>query len=159
MNTRWSWARAFRLGILAALVVFASLSGLHLGTALAGPHGRHGGWGHPGHYRYGYAPVRQYHYAYRPIYYYRAPYVHVRRAYPYCASPSFSLGFAIGNVPPAGYYFYDPYCGSEFSSLGGYLAHVDAYSHPAIIHLLSVDVGAPRFAYRYARGYWAPCGY
>jgi len=76
--------------------------------------------------------------------YYGGPRVHVRYGgYPY--SPSFgayyirrpvsggflcgpvgsglSFSITLGNVLPAGAYYYDPYCHEEFASLSAYYAH------------------------------------
>jgi hypothetical protein len=45
-----------------------------------------------------------------------------------------SLSFQIGNVPPAGYAWFDPICNEVFWSLPAYRAHVAHHCHQPVLH-------------------------
>ncbi|HEY3215932.1 MAG TPA: hypothetical protein VGK93_05525 [Candidatus Eisenbacteria bacterium] len=106
---------------------------------------------HHGHVFYGPRVVRVYPYhGYR---YYGYP--------AFCGGPryygspaEFSFDFSITNVPPPGYFYYDPYCEARFSTLGIYAAHLHGHRHPRIVQVLSIDTGELAYACRYAEGGW-----
>ncbi len=61
---------------------------------------------------------------------------------------------AITNQPPAGYYYYDPYCEREFSTLDLYLEHLQGYDHAWLVEAVEIETGRPVHAYEYLGGRW-----
>ena len=57
-----------------------------------------------------------------------------------------ALEFALGPYPPAGFAYYDPYCGVAFWSLDGYYEHVEWCGHPAMLTLADARVVGLTFA-------------
>lgn len=55
--------------------------------------------------------------------------------------PEFWFGVAIGDLPPAGYVYYDPYCDLQFGTLVMYREHVRVHRHPVLVDLVLVDRG------------------
>jgi hypothetical protein len=104
-------------------------------------------YGH-GYYPYGHYGHRYYGRAYYPGYYYPSI------AY-YGPGPSFSFGITIGNYPPSGFFYYDPYYGAPVVSLGYYLDHYDG-QHPAVIQVMASSGGPPVAAYCWNDGAWQP---
>jgi hypothetical protein len=128
---------------------------------------RNGGWGYnrwehgDSHwYRAGGSAVVRPYWAPYPYYAYRAPVVvhryypapwwaHAPRVYynnqPFYYSANFgvyvggvALNFALGNVPPAGYLYYDPYTGVANDTLYGYADYAHQMGHPACVTLVPV---------------------
>jgi len=50
-----------------------------------------------------------------------------------------ALNIQIGDVPPVGYVFYDPFCGETFWSVADYQAHLRFRPHPAVLSLIRVE--------------------
>ena len=84
-------------------------------------------------------------------------YVRYPRYRHYGYASGLSVGPAITNLPPAGYYYYDPYCDRSFSSLDVYLDHLDDGDHPRRIQVIDFDTGYPAYAYRYRGDRWGYC--
>ncbi len=83
-----------------------------------------------------------------PVYYYPYP------AYGY--GPAYPVPVEIGNYPPDGYYYYDPYCEETFSSLDGYLRHLRSADHPQVIDLMDRSTDRPAGSFEYVDGSWSP---
>jgi len=47
------------------------------------------------------------------------------------------LMFLVGDLPPAGYCYVDPYCGTRFDSLDCYRAHARFQGHDAVVDLVA----------------------
>ncbi len=63
-----------------------------------------------------------------------------------------SGGFSIGNQPPAGSYYFDPYCDLPFASLDLYSDHISAYGHPWRVQVIAARSGYPVSTYGYRGG-------
>jgi hypothetical protein len=50
-----------------------------------------------------------------------------------------ALGFEIGELPPPGYVFYDPYCDRTFASLRAYRHYLHRYGGYATLTLVPVE--------------------
>jgi hypothetical protein len=50
-----------------------------------------------------------------------------------------AVNIQIGDVPPVGYVFYDPFCGETFWSVADYQAHLRFHPHPAALSLIRVE--------------------
>jgi len=58
------------------------------------------------------------------------------------------LGATLANVAPAGYEYYDPYCGVTFVSLRAYHAHLDrGCGHESVVYVRECG-GHGRYSYR-----------
>ena len=77
---------------------------------------------------------------------------------PNAYGPGFSTSFVLTNLPPAGYYYWDPYCQSRYGSLDFYLSHFDDVDHRRVVEVIDVDSGRPVYEYRYSRGRWVEVG-
>jgi hypothetical protein len=95
--------------------------------------------------RYGYSRS----YSYEPTY-------RRRPVYGGYGSPGFSLSVGISNLPPAGYSYYDPYCGESFASLDLCRAHFGGCHHPRVIQVVAVGGGDPVGSYCWNDGGWRP---
>jgi hypothetical protein len=60
----------------------------------------------------------------------------------------------ITDAPPAGCYYYDPYCERRFSSLDAYLDHLDSSDHDAIIEVIDRRSGDRIHTYEYSHRDW-----
>ncbi len=113
----------------------ASLTLVVLGLGLAAPmaQARHGSrpWAGPN--------VRYKGYASRPAY---SSYV-VHRSDSGAAIGGFLgglfLGAVLANGAPAGYGYYDSYCGERFVSLNAYYSHCRRHHHPRVIRVVEVS--------------------
>jgi hypothetical protein len=96
--------------------------------------------------------VRRYHP--RPVYvrvvrpwYVAAPRVYVRSSPFYFHAGlnvylgGVNLGFAFTNAVPAGYAYYDPYCGREFYSVAEYHSHLGYHPHTPVLEVIRVETG------------------
>jgi hypothetical protein len=103
-------------------------------------------------------PVAVRHHRPRPVPVYREPvYVRVARPWYYTAprvyvhhAPFYyhaglnvylggiTLGFGFGNAPPAGFVYYDPYCGREFRTVSRYHRHLRRHPHAATLEVVRV---------------------
>jgi hypothetical protein len=89
-------------------------------------------------------PLIGYPYAWRP-WWTGAPCLYLDEA-PYYFSADlgmymggFALDFSVGNVAPAGYVFYDPYCGDRFWTAAAYRHHLRFHHHPAALRVIAVE--------------------
>ena len=151
----------FPRGRIAIAGVFA-LAGLMADGQPVGadpPHGAHhhhyGGWGHA----YAGPGFAHRHRVYVPAYPYAGYHRHalgygygLGYGCPRYYQPGFSLSFRIGDIPPPGYAYIDPYCGAQFGSLGGYLDHVAVYEHSPVIEIFDLEGGVTVGSYGYSRG-------
>jgi hypothetical protein len=64
------------------------------------------------------------------------------------------LGATLARSAPAGYYYYDPYCGERFTSLEFYGTHRHRHSHPRIVRVIERDSGHHVRTYHYRNGDW-----
>lgn len=64
------------------------------------------------------------------------------------------LGATLANAAPAGFDYYDPYCGERFVSLEVYRAHLYRHHHPRIVRVVELDTGECVHTYRYIDGGW-----
>jgi hypothetical protein len=48
-----------------------------------------------------------------------------------------SIFVSIGNVPPAGYAYFDPYCGRVFRTIADYRRHCAFEHHPPLVRLIA----------------------
>ena len=55
--------------------------------------------------------------------------------------------FAISNVAPVGYGYYDPYCDRDFDSLALYAGHLSRCGHPRLIEVIDAGAGCPVASY------------
>ncbi len=142
-------ARALQVTLLAsalaATVGVGSASAWHCG---GGGYVRFGHfYGRPYGHRH-FVHVYPRHYGYGHYYYsYPRPFRHL-----YPRGHSFSI--SISNVPPGGYYYYDPYCRERFATLDLYLDHLYGFGHPRIIEAIATQGGSPAYACRYDGGRW-----
>lgn len=60
----------------------------------------------------------------------------------------------VENEPPAGCYYYDPYCEREFANLDDYTDHLDAERHSNTIEIVDRDSGERVRTLEYVDGYW-----
>lgn len=77
--------------------------------------------------------------------------------YGYSYGPRVRFSVTIGNVAPAGRYYYDPYCGHRFRSLARYHAHCGWYDHPRVIRVVSYRSWGPPPGSAGRRGHWRHC--
>lgn len=86
------------------------------------------------------------HYSYSQSYtQYADPYVD--------SSPSVSIDVA--NEPPAGCYYYDPFCDEQFSNLDDYTEHVESHDHAKTIQIIQRDSGNTLRTLEFVGGYWS----
>ena len=64
------------------------------------------------------------------------------------------LGATLAHSAPAGYVYWDPYCGESFASLEIYRAHLDHHHHARIIRVIESGSGECVHAYNYYDGGW-----
>ncbi len=83
-----------------------------------------------------------------PVYYYPYP------VYGY--GPAYPAPVDLGNYPPDGYYYFDPYCDETFPSLDGYLRHLRDVDHPQVIELMDQSTDEPVGSFEYVNGGWSP---
>ena len=60
----------------------------------------------------------------------------------------------VENLPPAGCYYYDPFCGQEFQDLDSYTDHIDHEGHEYTIEILYRDSGDFVRTLEFAGGFW-----
>jgi hypothetical protein len=60
----------------------------------------------------------------------------------------------VENLPPAGCYYYDPYCQREFSDLDSYTDHIDQENHAQTIEIRDRDSGDYVRTLVFLNGYW-----
>ena len=48
-----------------------------------------------------------------------------------------AVEFNLGDLPPAGYVYYDPYCDEFFWSVSEYRQHLFWADHPAVLRLVA----------------------
>lgn len=60
----------------------------------------------------------------------------------------------VENLPPAGCYYYDPYCEREFSDLDSYTDHIDSEGHAQTIEIRYRDSGDYVRTLEFSAGYW-----
>jgi hypothetical protein len=83
------------------------------------------------HYpRWSWKPYRVHYHDHHPFYYHSGFNV-------FFGSDNFA--FEVGNFPPVGYGYYDPYCGDSFVSVSAYRRHLHRHHHPALIRVVVVD--------------------
>ncbi len=61
----------------------------------------------------------------------------------------------VENEPPAGCYYYDPYCERDFSNLDEYTDHIDREGHAKTIQIIERDSGDPVRTLEFVGGYWS----
>ena len=61
----------------------------------------------------------------------------------------------VENEPPAGCYYYDPFCDREFSTLDEYTDHIDTQDHAKTIEILRKDTGDFVRTLEFVGGYWS----
>ena len=64
------------------------------------------------------------------------------------------LGATLAHAAPAGFSYYDPYCGERFGSLEIYRAHLHHHHHPRIVRVIELESGDCVHTYRYQQGRW-----
>ncbi len=64
------------------------------------------------------------------------------------------LGATLAHAAPAGYVYYDPYCGQSFVSLEVYRSHLYHHQHARIVRVIERDSGECVHAYNYYNGAW-----
>jgi hypothetical protein len=70
-------------------------------------------------------------------YYERRPFYHHTGFNVFFGGDAFWL--EVGNVPPPGYIYYDPYCHHTFASVALFRRHIHRHHHPALIEVIVVD--------------------
>ena len=50
-----------------------------------------------------------------------------------------AINIQVGDVPPVGYVFYDPFCGETFWSVADYNVHLRFHDHPGALSLIRVE--------------------
>ncbi len=58
------------------------------------------------------------------------------------------------NDPPAGCYYYDPFCDKRFANLDDYTEHVDSQDHAKTIEIVEKDSGERLRTLEFVGGYW-----
>ncbi len=66
----------------------------------------------------------------------------------------YGVAVSVDNLPPAGCYYYDPYCDREFADLDSYTDHVDGQSHSPLVEIRDLDTGDCVRTLEFAGGYW-----
>jgi hypothetical protein len=61
----------------------------------------------------------------------------------------------VENEPPAGCYYYDPFCGREFSNLDEYTDHINQEGHAKTIEIIVRDSGEQLRTLEFANGSWS----
>jgi hypothetical protein len=61
----------------------------------------------------------------------------------------------VENLPPAGCYYYDPFCEREFSDLDSYTDHIDQTDHAKTIEIINRDSGDRLRTLEFVGGYWS----
>lgn len=61
----------------------------------------------------------------------------------------------VQNEPPAGCYYYDPFCEREFHDLDGYTDHIDNEDHAKTIQIIDRDSGEQVRTLEFVDGYWS----
>ena len=93
--------------------------------------------------------------------------LHVGWGYPYYHSPSYRHYYArrpivrtyvpeiqVDNYPPAGCYYWDPYCQRTFESLDEYTEHLDGADHDELVEILDQDTDDYVRTLELVGGYW-----
>jgi hypothetical protein len=101
--------------------------------------------------------VSYYPYAYYYPFWWPAPYsIHYYDNDPFYFHSGFNIFFGgdafyinIGNIPPPGYLYFDPYCSVPFANVGLYHEHIDHHHHPALIRVMVDREYASRPSYGY----------
>ncbi len=60
----------------------------------------------------------------------------------------------VDNYPPAGCYYYDPYCQRAFVSLDEYTDHLDGADHDELVEILDQDTDEYVRTLELVGGYW-----
>ena len=61
----------------------------------------------------------------------------------------------VENEPPAGCYYYDPFCEQRFSTLDEYTDHIDGQDHPKTIEIVRQGTGDRVRTLEFVGGYWS----
>lgn len=71
------------------------------------------------------------------------------------------LGAVLANAAPAGYVYYDPYCGERFRSLDSYEVYYRRhhFRHPRVVRVIEVRTNRVVREYRYGDEGWRDDGY
>jgi len=125
-----------------------------------------------------YGGVRYYRPVYRPYYYSRPRTVFqigLRFGSSYCPRPTrtyvdydverapvytepdrvgVSDDFDVTNEPPAGCYYYDPFCEQQFSNLDDYTAHLDSHDHGQTVEIIERDSRRTLHTLEFVNGEW-----
>jgi hypothetical protein len=61
----------------------------------------------------------------------------------------------VENLPPAGCYYYDPFCDRQFADLDTYTDHIDRETHGKTIEIIDRDSGDRLRTLEFVDGYWS----
>jgi hypothetical protein len=64
-------------------------------------------------------------------------------------------GIDVTNDPPAGCYYYDPFCDQQFANLDDYTEHVESHDHAKTIDIIERDSGERLRTLEFVDGYWS----
>lgn len=118
-------------------------------------HNYYGGGHYYGYPRFSIGVGLGYGYPYYSDRYYSRGYGNCGGGYAGYASPNaVRVAPRIANLPPYGYYYYDPYCDQEFASLDLYLTHVREQQHENVVEVVDEQSGRVAYALEYYRGRW-----
>lgn len=84
-------------------------------------------------------------------YYCPVRYRHVEYRYPVVR---YAVEIEVNNLPPAGCYYYDPFCDAEFPDLDSYTEHLDHEGHGVTIEVRDLDSGGWVRTLEFVGGYW-----
>jgi hypothetical protein len=65
-----------------------------------------------------------------------------------------STSIDVDNYPPAGCYYYDPFCDREFSNLDDYTDHIEGQDHPRTIEIIVRNSGDRMRSLEFVDGAW-----
>ncbi len=94
--------------------------------------------------------------------------LHVGWGYPFYCSPRYRYRVVhrplvrtyvpeiqVDNYPPAGCYYWDPYCQRSFENLDDYTEHLDGADHDEIVEIVDEDTGEYVRTLEMSGGYWS----
>ncbi|MBI5168403.1 MAG: hypothetical protein HZA61_02845 [Candidatus Eisenbacteria bacterium] len=94
--------------------------------------------------------------------------LHVGWGYPFYCSPRYRYRvmhrplvrtyvpeIQVDNYPPAGCYYWDPYCERSFENLDDYTEHLDGADHDEIVEIVDEDTGDYVRTLEMSGGYWS----
>ncbi len=73
--------------------------------------------------------------------------------YPVVVEPGASI--EVDNYPPAGCYYYDPFCDRQFDNLDDYTNHIQDVDHPQTIDVVDKSSGDRLRTLEFVDGYWS----